>query len=742
MGQYNHDKLGALYNKTRGGAEFSLFSANAEKVELCLFDKDGNETRDIFLKREGDIWRGFIPETKPGQHYGYRVHGSYDPNNGKRFNPHKLLIDPYAKQLAGEEDFTLRPEHFAYVVGEMSEPRAEDADLHMDRRDSAPFMPKSVVSDPAKTFNWGADKKPNTPWAKTKIYEAHAKGLTKLNPDIDEAMRGTYSALGEAPVIKHLQDLSMSALELLPVQTFIDENPGRVNYWGYAPLNYFSITNRYGADTAQNSENELKASIKKLHKAGIEVFFDVVYNHTCEGNHLGPTLSFKGIDNESYYALQPNNKRYNIDDTGCGNLFNVNHPQVTRLVVDSLVYLANEFRVDGIRFDLLNAMGRDPNTGYAYNRDAPVFGAIKDALPEIKTAGEPWDTGMGGYNLGNLPAGYYEWSDHYKKVVRETWLEEGVARDFAAAVSGSSDIFDHEGKGPTCNNHGVNDLTTHDGKPLWDAMMYNQKHNEANGENNRDGSNNEITNNCGVEGPSDDPQINAKRMRLYLSSLATLAMSHGALLLRGGDEAMNTQHGNNNAYCQDGDIGWQKWPKTPDDQQQKSTNFAGFMMRLRDVAGPLMCASFPHGHMKDEVHGLKDWTWVDTTGAEKTSWGEGKFLGYMMNNAATQDQIEAKKLAKTHGMIGKNSRILVYTNPCDHGVSCVLPTLPGGMPWNRIVDTTQDTPYAEKKAMSEHAEGENYVIPPEGFLVFIQQPDMKLVAPLVGKSEFSPREPK
>jgi isoamylase len=742
LGLYNQDKLGALYNKARGGTEFSLFSANAEKVELCLFDKDSNETRDIFLKREGDIWTGFVPEANPGQHYGYRVHGPYDPNNGKRFNPHKLLIDPYAKQLAGEENFTLRPEHFAYVVGEMSEPRAEDADLHMDSRDSAPFMPKSVVSDPAKTFNWGADKKPNTPWAKTKIYEAHAKGLTKLNPDIDEAMRGTYTALGEAPVVKHLQDLSMSALELLPVQTFIDENPGRVNYWGYAPLNYFSITNRYGADTAQNSENELKASIKKLHKADIEVFFDVVYNHTCEGNHFGPTLSFKGIDNESYYALQPNNKRYNIDDTGCGNLFNVNHPQVTRLVVDSLAYLADEFRVDGIRFDLLNAMGRDPETGYAYNRDAPVFGAIKDALPEIKTAGEPWDTGMGGYNLGNLPAGYYEWSDQYKKTVRTTWLDGGIARDFAAAVSGSSDIFDHEGKGAICNNQGVNDLTTHDGKPLWDTTMYNQKHNQANGENNQDGSNNEITNNCGVEGPSDDPEVNAKRMRLYLSSLATLAMSHGPVLLRGGDEGMNTQHGNNNAYCQDGDIGWQKWPNKPDDQQQKAVNFTGFMMRLRDVAGPLMCGAFPHGHMSDDVHGLKDWTWIDVTGSEKTSWGEGKFLGYMMNNAAATDQIDTKQLAKTHGMIGENSRILVYTNPCEHGVSCVLPTLPGGTPWKRIVDTTQDTPYAEKEAMSEHDQGDDYVIPPEGFLVFIQQPDMKLGQPSAAKNKIFMQEPK
>ncbi len=726
MVKSNQTKLGALYDKGRGGTKFSLFSANAEKVELCLFDKDGQETRDIFLKRKGDIWTGFVPKAKPGQYYGYRIHGAYDPDDGKRFNPHKLLIDPYAKKLAGEEDFTLRPEHFAYVVNDMSEPRAEDADYHMDTRDSAPFMPKSVVTDPDNKFNWGADKKPNTPWAKTKIYEAHAKGLTKLNPDIEESLRGTYKGLGEKAVVKHLQDLSMSALELLPLQTFIDENPGRVNYWGYAPLNYFSITNRYISAHTNNTESALKSSIKKLHNAGIEVFLDVVYNHTCEGNHLGPTLSFKGIDNESYYALQPDNKRYNIDDTGCGNLFNVNHPQVTQLVVDSLAYLEDEFRFDGLRFDLLNAMGRDPETGYAYNREAPVFKAIKEALPSIKTAGEPWDTGMGGYNLGNLPAGYYEWSDKYKETIRKTWLDGGVARDFAAAVSGSSGIFDHEGKGGICNNQGVNDLTTHDGKTLWDAMMYNQKHNLANGENNQDGSNNEISNNCGVEGPCDDPQINAKRMRLYLSTLATLAMSHGAILLRGGDEAMNTQHGNNNAYCQDSDIGWQKWPKTPDGQKQKASNFTGFMMRLRDVAGPLMCASFPHGHMYDDVHDLKDWTWIDVKGAEKTSWGECKFLGYMMNNAAAQDELETKKLAKTHGMIDKNSRILVYTNPCDHGVSCALPTLPGGNSWKRIVDTTQDTPYAEKEAMSEHAQGDEYVVPPEGFLVFIQQPDMKL----------------
>ncbi len=734
-------KLGAIYNKKEGGTQFSLFSGNAECVELCLFDEQGNETRGFFLERQdNNIWTGFSPDIQPGQQYGYRVHGSYDPNNGKRFNPHKLLIDPYAKKLSGEKDFSLRPEHFAYVVHDVNESRAEDADYHMDTRDSAPFMPKCVVTDPYSTFDWGNDERPHTSWSHTAIYEAHVKGLTKLFSALSETLRGTYKALGSSPVVTHLKKLSMTALELLPVQTFIDENTGKTNYWGYAPLNYFTPTTRYAQ--GENAGEELKTTVKSLHESGIEVILDVVYNHTCEGNHLGPTLSFKGIDNEAYYALQPENKRFNIDDTGCGNLFNVNHPQVLLLVLNSLSHMAEEYHIDGFRYDLLNAMGRDPAHGYGYSKKAPLFDAIMDhpVLKGLKHAGEPWDTGMGGYNLGNMPRGFYEWSDQYKKSVRKAWLHENSASDLAESISGSPLTFNHNGKhgGHSVQtesdtiiraNTSVHDLTTHDGATLWDSTAYNQRHNKKNGENNNDGCKSEVVSNHGTEGKTDDPAIKAARIHAYFNMMATLTLSHGPLLMRAGDEMMNTQNGNNNVYCQDNKIGWVQWPESSDTEEQRAIDFTAFMMNLRNMSGPLMRAQFPHG-LKIDEHGVKDLAWIETTGEEKTSWEEERFLGFMMNNTAFPE-LNGNSFAS----VNQNSRLLVYTNPCEHGIECTLPTLAGGASWNRIVDTTQGTPYTETESMSTHEQGGKYTIPPNGFLVFVQQVEEKVATNSVPKQE-------
>jgi isoamylase len=552
--------LGATW--TGKGVNFALYSANATGVDLCLFEATDTDREDVRIRlREvtDHVWHVFLPDAGPGQLYGYRVYGAYDPAAGHRFNASKVVIDPYAKAIAGK--VLWGPEMFGYPLGNAAE------DLKRDYQDNVASVPKCIVINPA--FDWQKDQPPRTPLEETVVYEVHVGGFTKLWETIPKEIRGTYAGLGSPEAIKYLQALGATAVELLPVHEHCDEgfllDRGVTNYWGYNTIGFFAPESSYSsAGFLGDQVSEFKTMVRNLHQAGLEVILDVVYNHTAEGNHLGPTLAFKGIDNASYYRLVPDNPRYYMDYTGCGNTPNTQNPRVLQLIMDSLRYWVTEMHVDGFRFDLASALGReehlvDANSGFF---DILLQDPI---LSQVKLIAEPWDLGEGGYMVGKFPAPWSEWNGKYRDCIRRYWKgDDGVLAEFAYRLTGSPDLYQHQGKAPRAS---INFVTVHDGFTLNDLVSYNEKHNEANGEENRDGDSYNNSWNCGVEGPTDDLKVNELRERQKRNFLATLFLSQGVPLLNGGDEFSRTQKGNNNTYCQDNELSWFNWQWTPEQQQ-------------------------------------------------------------------------------------------------------------------------------------------------------------------------------
>src|SRR5687768_2825871 len=562
--------LGATW--TGLGVNFAIFSAHATRVELCLFDSSDatSPSTCVPLPEHTDmVWHGYLPDIRPGQLYGFRVHGPYEPQHGHRFNPNKILIDPYAKAVGRVVQWD--DADFGYQIGDAS------PDLSFDERDNAAFAPLASVIDPA--FTWGDDRPPRTPWHRTVIYEMHVKGFSQLNPAIPEPLRGTYEALTTEASIEHLQRLGVTAIELMPVHHHAYDRHlverGLANYWGYNTLSFFAPDVRYAAHST-DSVREFKRMVKALHSAGLEVILDVVYNHTAEGNHLGPTLSLRGIDNETYYRLTPDNKRYYLDFTGCGNTLNMQSPQVLQLIMDSLRYWVLEMHVDGFRFDLASALAREL---YDVDRLASFFDIIHQdpVLSQVKLIAEPWDLGQGGYQVGNFPVLWTEWNGKYRDTVRRFWRGDGgTVSELATRLSGSNDLYAHSGRKPYAS---INFVTAHDGFTLNDLVSYDGKHNEANLENNNDGENNNLSHNHGAEGPTDDPAIADLRRRQVRNFMATLLLSQGVPMISHGDELARTQQGNNNAYCQDNELTWIDWTPTP--EKEALCQFVAQLVHLR-----------------------------------------------------------------------------------------------------------------------------------------------------------------
>ena len=592
--------LGATWDGE--GVNFALYSEHAEKVELCLFGDSGKRELRVALPEQTDmVWHGYMPEVRPGQLYGYRVYGPYAPEKGQRFNHHKLLLDPYGKQIQGRINWS--DSHFGYRVGHKLE------DLSFDRRDDAAGMPKNRVIDSA--FTWGTDRAPRIPWHETVIYELHVKGFTQCHPDVPEHLRGTYAGLATAPVMEYLNRSGVTAVELMPVHAFVDDRQlverGLRNYWGYNSIGFFAPEPRY---LATNSVREFKTMVKTLHSAGLEVILDVVYNHTAEGNHLGPTLSLKGIDNSNYYRLVGNDPRYYMDYTGTGNTLNMRHPRVLQLIMDSLRYWVLEMHVDGFRFDLAATLAREL---HAVNRLAAFLDIIHQdpVLSQVKLIAEPWDVGEGGYQVGNFPIGWAEWNDRYRDTVRSYWKgDTGTVGDLAYRITGSSDLYAHSGRRPYAS---INFITAHDGFTLQDLVRYKEKHNQANGEENRDGNNNNRSWNCGVEGPTDDPNILALRAQQKRNLLATLFLSQGVPMMYQGDAIGHTQNGNNNAYCQDNETSWLNWDLKAEDRELLA--FVQRMINLRRRHPVFRRRRFFQGRPIKGAN-VKDVLWVNPAGNE------------------------------------------------------------------------------------------------------------------------------
>src|SRR3954469_21235534 len=591
--------LGATWDGL--GVNFALFSANATKVELCLFDIEGRQELERLELPEytDEVWHGYLPEARPGTVYGYRVHGPYEPDAGHRFNPNKLLIDPYAKQIVGS--LTWGPELFGYVLD------SPDKDLSFDERDSAPLMLKCRVIDPA--FTWGQERKPAVPWERTIVYEMHVKAFTKLNQTFRAATRVTFAGLAHSRVAEYLRKLGVTSAELLPVHAFVDDSylidKGLKNYWGYNSIAFFAPEPRY---LHSPFANEFKEMVNQFHAAGIELILDVVYNHTAEGNELGPTLSFKGIDNVSYYRL-PDNKRYYINDTGTGNTLNLSHPRVIQMVTDSLRYWVQDMHVDGFRVDLGTILTREPSGFDTHN--GFMKAVMQDpVLAEVKLIAEPWDCGPGGYQVGGFPPGWAEWNDKFRDTVRDYWRGEATPAQLAPRLCASPDVFNHRGRQPWAS---VNFITAHDGFPLNDLVSYNEKHNEANGENNQDGNSTNRSWNHGVEGATDDEAIRGLRKRQMKNLLATLLLAQGTPMLLAGDEFARTQRGNNNAYCQDNEISWVDW--NHDDRAERLIAFVRKLTGLRHRYPILRRSRFLTGEYNEALE-VKDVAWINATGEE------------------------------------------------------------------------------------------------------------------------------
>jgi glycogen operon protein len=666
---------------------FALFSENARAVELCLFEgaQAVEESHRIWIEERTDqVWHLYLPEVRPGQHYGFRVHGPYEPEAGYRFNPAKLLLDPYAKAIAGAIEWS--DVMFGYRIGD------PHADLSYDTSNNAASVPKCVVLD--QSFTWGGDHLLRTPWDRTVIYEMHVKGFTARHPDIPEKLRGTYAGLVTPAAIEHLQRLGITAVELLPVHHSVEDkhlhDRGLANYWGYNSIGFFAPEIRYATSISEGQHvHEFKTMVKTLHSAGIEVILDVVYNHTAEGNHLGPTLSLRGIDNASYYRLVPDRPRYYMDYTGCGNTLNVRHPRVLQLIMDSLRYWVLEMHVDGFRFDLASALARELHD---VDRLSSFFDIIHQdpVLSQVKLIAEPWDLGAGGYQVGNFPVGWAEWNGRYRDTIRRYWKGDGgQVAELANRLSGSSDLYETSGRRPYAS---VNFVTAHDGFTLEDLVSYNQKHNEANGEQNRDGTDGNLSWNCGVEGPTHDVRIVELRERQKRNMLVTLLLSQGIPMICGGDEIGRTQRGNNNAYCQDNDISWFDWKLSK--TQQALFDFTKSLIALRQRHSVFRRRRFFQGR---RIRGaeVKDISWFRPDGKEMTDddWAQGyiRCLGIRLAGDAIEE-------ADPKGQPIVDETFLVLLNAHHEPRPFILPAHKRGLRWQPILDTAASR-YRLKRVM-------------------------------------------
>ncbi|HEV8711250.1 MAG TPA: glycogen debranching protein GlgX [Candidatus Binatia bacterium] len=670
--------LGATWDGS--GVNFSLFSQNSTKVELCLFDgPDGNrEIARIRMPEQTDqVWHVYLPGIRPGQLYGYRVHGPYEPQAGHRFNPAKLLLDPYAKAIAG----TIRWSDalFGYTIGHA------DADLSRDERDSAGGLPKCVVIDP--TFNWGNDAHPRTPWHKTLIYELHVKGFTVRHPDVPQQIRGAYAGLTCPEVLDYLHSLGVTAVELMPVHQFVTDkhllDKGLTNYWGYNSIGFFAPEARYASNATRGQQvTEFKTMVKVLHSEGIEVILDVVYNHTGEGNHLGPTLCFRGIDNAAYYRLVADDRRYYMDYTGCGNTLDMTHPHTLQLIMDSLRYWVLEMHVDGFRFDLASALAREL---HAVDRLGAFFDIIHQdpVLSRAKLIAEPWDLGEGGYQVGNFPVLWAEWNAEYRDTVRRFWKGDGgLVGGLAYRLTGSSDLYGWSGRRPYAS---INFVTAHDGFTLADLVSYNEKHNDANGEENRDGHGHNLSWNCGVEGPTDDPAVLTLRARQQRNFLATLLLSQGVPMLQAGDEIGRTQRGNNNAYCQDNEISWVDW--NLDRPRQELLEFTRLLTRLFHRHPVLRRRKFFQGR---QIRGsaVKDLVWLRPDGKEMSDedWNNwhARCLGLQLAGDAIEElDVRGKRIT--------DQTLLILLNAHYEPIPFLLPAHQTHIQWAEIVNTREAT---------------------------------------------------
>jgi glycogen operon protein len=660
--------LGAVYDG--GGTNFALFSEVAERVELCLFDDAGNETRVELPEREALVWHGYLPRIGPGQRYGYRVHGPYDPAAGLRCNPNKLLLDPYAKAFEGQIEWN--EAMFSYRFG--------DPESFNDQ-DSAPYTMRSVVINPF--FDWGNDRPLKVPYHETVIYEAHVKGMTERNPAVPEDVRGTYSGLAHPKMIEHFKRLGVTAVELMPVHQFVHDSGlverGLSNYWGYNTIGFFAPHNGYAAFGGRGGQvQEFKTMVKALHQAGIEVILDVVYNHTAEGNHLGPTLSFRGIDNPAYYRLVDDDKRYYYDTTGTGNSLNVRHHESLRLIMDSLRYWVTDMHVDGFRFDLAASLARE---FHEVNRLAAFFDLVNQdpIVSQVKLIAEPWDVGDGGYQVGGFPPLWTEWNGKYRDTVRDFWRgEQGSLGEFASRFTGSSDLYEIDGRRPIAS---INFVTAHDGFTLNDLVSYNDKHNEANGEDNRDGESHNRSWNGGVEGPTDDPEIGALRERQKRNFLATLLLSQGVPMISHGDELSRTQHGNNNVYGQDNELSWVDWADAR--QHDVLTRFTASLTRLRAEHPVFRRRRFFTGEPVGDAK-LPDIAWLRVDGTPMTDGDWNAQTATTMTVFLNGDGIPERDAL---GEPIVDDSFLVLFNPLGEGVGFTLPERAYGRTWESVVDT-------------------------------------------------------
>ncbi|MGV3704939.1 MAG: glycogen debranching protein GlgX [Arcticibacter sp.] len=686
------------------GVNFALYAENAQEVELCLFKSGDDHAEDIRIEvkeRSHHVWHVYVPDLKPGQLYGYRVHGPYEPENGHRFNPNKLLIDPYAKAIAGAIQWN--DALFGYELGH------PDADLSFSELDSAPYVPKSVVIDPA--FNWEDDRRPNTPYHKTIIYEAHVKGFTKLHPDIPEEIRGSYAAIGHPITIQYLQDLGITAIELMPVHHYVIDSylveKGLTNYWGYNSIGFFAPDVRYSSNGVHGEQViEFKQMVKDLHKAGIEVILDVVYNHTAEGNQLGPTISFKGIDNASYYRLTEENPRYYKDYTGTGNTLNARLPGVLRLIMDSLRYWITEMHVDGFRFDLASTLARELHD---VDRLGSFFDIIHQdpIISQVKLIAEPWDIGEGGYQVGKFPPGWAEWNGKYRDCLRDYWRgADSMLAEFAERFTGSSDLYKDDYRRPTAS---INFITAHDGFTLNDLVSYNEKHNDDNGEDNNDGESHNRSWNCGAEGPTEDKLINELREKQKRNFLTSLFLSQGVPMLVSGDEISRTQGGNNNAYCQDNEISWLNWPEADEDL----LNFTRKVIHLRKKHPVFRRRRWFTGQPIKGI-GLEDIAWFLPEGQEMPdeNWNHdfAKSLGVFLNGNAI------RSVGPKGEKIVDDSFYIIF-NAHYEPLNFVLPEERYGKEWAKVLDTHEN--FVEEKI--EHFQATESLIVESRSVVVLRQ---------------------
>lgn len=701
--------LGATWDGQ--GVNFAIFSENATKVELCLFGsaQDKSESAKIVLPENTDmIWHCYLPDVRPGQLYGYRVYGPYEPESGHRFNGHKIVLDPYAKAIG--RCISWSDEMFGYPIGD------KDGDLSCDERDNAAFAPLAVVIDP--DFDWKKDSRLGIPWNRTIIYELHVKGFTQRHPRVPAPQRGTYAGLASEQTIQYLKELGITAVELMPVHHHIDDRHlganGLSNYWGYNTLSFFAPDVRYASSNVpQEGVDEFKKMVYALHQAGIEVILDVVYNHTGEGNHLGPTLSFRGVDNAAYYRLTQENARYYQDFTGCGNTLNMQHPRVVQLIMDSLRYWVLDMHVDGFRFDLASTLAREL---YDVDKLGAFFDVIcqDPVLSQVKLIAEPWDLGQGGYQVGNFPVGWTEWNGKYRDVMRRFWKGDwGAVGEFATRLSGSSDLYEQSGRRPYAS---INFITCHDGFTLHDLVSYNEKHNEANGEKNADGANDNYSWNCGAEGPTQDKAIGALRERQKRNFLATLLLSQGVPMILAGDEIGRTQNGNNNSYCQDNELSWVDWNLTP--EKEKLLEATRQFIRLRKQEVVFRRRKFFQGrHIRGSE--VRDIVWFNTDGKEMTdeAWSAplARCLGVLLAGDAIP---EVDELGER--IVGDT--VLLMMNASAEDVPFILPAYKPGMEWSLILNTFDD-----QEARQVLSAGQEYLLKNRSLVVWtlVEQPIAK-----------------